>query len=49
MTWAGLLNTYYRIDPQKWVAAVFVTQVLLFADKPGFARSAASSAGSTTR
>jgi methyl acetate hydrolase len=34
MTWAGLLNTYYWIDPQKRVAAVFMTQVLPFADKP---------------
>jgi methyl acetate hydrolase len=34
MTWAGLLNTYYWIDPQKRVAAVFMSQVLPFADKP---------------
>jgi CubicO group peptidase (beta-lactamase class C family) len=32
MTWAGLLNTYYWIDPAKRVAAVFMTQVLPFAD-----------------
>jgi methyl acetate hydrolase len=37
MTWAGLLNTYYWIDPQKRVAAVFMTQVLPFADKPALA------------
>jgi methyl acetate hydrolase len=34
MTWAGLLNTYYWIDPQKRVAGVFMSQVLPFADKP---------------
>jgi methyl acetate hydrolase len=32
MTWAGLFNTYYWIDPAKHVAAVFMTQVLPFAD-----------------
>jgi methyl acetate hydrolase len=34
MTWAGLYNTYYWIDPKKRVAAVFMTQVLPFADTP---------------
>jgi CubicO group peptidase (beta-lactamase class C family) len=33
MTWAGLFNTYYWIDPRKRVAAVFMTQVLPFADE----------------
>jgi methyl acetate hydrolase len=32
LTWAGLLNTYYWIDPTKRIAAVFMTQVLPFAD-----------------
>lgn len=32
LTWAGLFNTYYWIDPQKRVAAVFMTQILPFAD-----------------
>ncbi len=32
MTWAGLFNTYYWIDRGKHVAAVFMTQVLPFAD-----------------
>jgi methyl acetate hydrolase len=32
LTWGGLLNTYYWIDPNKRVAAVFMTQVLPFAD-----------------
>ncbi len=33
LTWAGLFNTYYWIDPKKRVAAVFMTQVLPFADE----------------
>jgi methyl acetate hydrolase len=32
LTWAGLFNTYYWIDPQKHVAGVILTQVLPFAD-----------------
>jgi methyl acetate hydrolase len=32
LTWAGLLNTYYWIDPSRRIAAVFMTQVLPFAD-----------------
>ena len=32
LTWAGLFNTYYWIDPKKRIAAVFMTQVLPFAD-----------------
>jgi methyl acetate hydrolase len=34
LTWGGLLNTYYWIDPTMRVAAVFMTQVLPFADRP---------------
>jgi CubicO group peptidase (beta-lactamase class C family) len=33
LTWGGLFNTYYWIDPGKRVAAVFMTQVLPFADR----------------
>jgi CubicO group peptidase (beta-lactamase class C family) len=33
LTWGGLFNTYYWIDPGKRVAAVFMTQVMPFADK----------------
>jgi methyl acetate hydrolase len=33
LTWGGLLNTYYWIDPAKRIAAVFMTQVLPFADR----------------
>ena len=32
LTWGGLFNTYYWIDPKSRVAAVFMTQVLPFAD-----------------
>ena len=31
-TWGGLFNTFYWIDPIKRIAAVFMTQVLPFAD-----------------
>jgi methyl acetate hydrolase len=34
LTWAGLYNTYYWIDPKRRIAAVFMTQVLPFADQP---------------
>ena len=37
LAWAGLANTYYWIDPKRRVAAVFMTQVLPFADKPALA------------
>jgi methyl acetate hydrolase len=33
LTWAGLFNTHYWIDPRKRVAAVFMTQVLPFGDE----------------
>jgi methyl acetate hydrolase len=32
LTWAGLFNTYFWIDPQKQVAGVILTQILPFAD-----------------
>jgi CubicO group peptidase (beta-lactamase class C family) len=32
LTWAGIYNTYYWIDPKTRIAAVFMTQVLPFAD-----------------
>ena len=32
-TWAGLYNTYYWIDPASRIAAVFMMQVLPFADR----------------
>jgi methyl acetate hydrolase len=33
LTWGGLFNTYYWIDPQKRIAAVFMTQIVPFADQ----------------
>jgi len=32
LAWAGLNNTYYWLDPSAQVAAVFMTQILPFAD-----------------
>jgi methyl acetate hydrolase len=32
LTWGGIFNTYYWIDPEKHIAAVFLAQVLPFAD-----------------
>ena len=32
LTWGGLLNTYYWIDPVRRISAVFMTQILPFAD-----------------
>jgi CubicO group peptidase (beta-lactamase class C family) len=32
LTWGGIYNTYYWLDPQKRVAGVFLTQILPFAD-----------------
>jgi hypothetical protein len=32
LTWAGIYNTYYGLDPQKRVAGVILTQILPFAD-----------------
>jgi methyl acetate hydrolase len=32
VTWAGIYNTYYWLDPQKRVAGVFLSQILPFAD-----------------
>jgi CubicO group peptidase (beta-lactamase class C family) len=32
LTWAGIYNTYYWLDPRKRIAGVFLTQILPFAD-----------------
>ena len=32
LTWGGLFNTYYWIDPARRIASVFMTQVLPFVD-----------------
>ena len=34
LTWAGLFNTHYWIDPARHLAAVIMTQVLPFGDPP---------------
>jgi methyl acetate hydrolase len=34
ITWAGIFNTYYWLDPVKRVAGVIMTQILPFADAP---------------
>jgi CubicO group peptidase (beta-lactamase class C family) len=34
LTWAGLFNTHYWIDPARHLAAVIMTQVLPFGDAP---------------
>jgi CubicO group peptidase (beta-lactamase class C family) len=33
LTWAGLLNTYYWIDPTMRTAGVIMMQILPFADR----------------
>ena len=33
LTWAGLFNTYYWIDPTTRIAAVIMMQILPFADR----------------
>jgi methyl acetate hydrolase len=33
LTWGGLFNSYYWIDPQRHVAGVILTQILPFADQ----------------
>jgi CubicO group peptidase (beta-lactamase class C family) len=37
VTWAGIFNTYYWLDPRKRVAGVFLTQILPFADEKAVA------------
>lgn len=34
VTWAGIFNTYYWLDPVKHVAGLIMTQILPFADLP---------------
>jgi CubicO group peptidase (beta-lactamase class C family) len=34
LTWAGIYNSYYWIDPKKRVTGVILTQILPFADRP---------------
>jgi methyl acetate hydrolase len=37
LTWAGLFNTYYWIDPKKRIAGVIMMQILPFADRQALA------------
>ena len=37
LSWAGIFNSYYWIDPQRCVAAVLLTQLLPFADPSALA------------
>jgi methyl acetate hydrolase len=37
LSWGGIFNSYYWIDPEKRVAAVIMTQILPFADPRAFA------------
>src|SRR5262245_23844561 len=34
LTWAGLYNTYYWVDPAARIAGVIMMQILPFADRP---------------
>lgn len=38
LTWAGVLNTHYWIDPAKGIASVFMTQMMPFCDADLIAR-----------
>jgi CubicO group peptidase (beta-lactamase class C family) len=37
LSWAGLFNTYYWLDPVRRIAAVILMQILPFVDKPAVA------------
>ena len=37
LTWAGLFNTYYWIDPAMRIAGVIMMQILPFADRQALA------------
>ena len=45
LTWAGLANTYFWVDPSKRVAGVILTQILPFADARVFNLYAAFESG----
>jgi hypothetical protein len=38
LTWAGLFNTHYWIDPSMRIAAVIMMQILPFADEEAVTR-----------
>jgi CubicO group peptidase (beta-lactamase class C family) len=45
LTWAGIFNTYYWLDPQKRIAGVYLTQILPFADPKALALYGAFESG----
>jgi len=45
LTWAGIFNTYYWLDPQKRIAGVYLTQLLPFADPKALALYGAFESG----
>ena len=49
VSWAGLFNSYYWLDPARRVAGVILTQILPFADPGGAAALWASSSAASTR
>ena len=49
LSWAGLANTYFWVDPSKHVAGVIMTQVLPFADPRVLEASTASSRAACTK
>ena len=49
LTWGGIFNSYYWIDPVQQVAAVIMTQILPFADPMRSRFTARSSVSSTAR
>ena len=49
LTWAGLYNTYYWIDPATRVAGVIMMQILPFADSRRSRSIASSSAAFAAR
>ena len=44
LTWAGLYNTYYWIDPASRIAGVIMMQILPFADRRALTFAVCSSA-----
>ena len=45
LTWAGIFNTYYWLDPQRRIAGVYLTQLLPFADPKALALYGAFESG----
>ena len=47
VTWGGIFNTYYWLDPHKRIAGVFLSQLLPFADHKPSRFTVRSNVGST--